>query len=394
MKKATRSTMPIEGKKLAILFFVSFLLIYYFSSPPENTVYDYFTRLADALLHGKLYLSENPPWLNELIPGGDAKFFVPYPPMPAIILMPFRLILSDFPQQFIAHILGAGTVTLSVILSQTVFPKQKKTHVWIGFFVGLSTTLWFLSSVGSSWYLGQVSAAFFLTAALVSGLKNKPVATGIFLGAAYLSRVHLIFTLPLFVYILWDKNRNIKKIFNLIIALSPFVLTNFAYNLVRFGVIWDKGYLLIPGVLDEPWYDLGLVHPSYIIRHLKIIFMSFPVYKSEFPYVFPSWNGLALWITTPAIIFALLNSFKNKLVRAIWSVVTVTSLPILMHGTYGFAQFGYRFFIDLLPLFVLLLIYSLNKTSLKKVHWLLLLTGIVVNFWGVFWINKMGWVVL
>jgi hypothetical protein len=32
------------------------------------TPYNYFVRLADAFLHFRLYLLENPPWLNELVP--------------------------------------------------------------------------------------------------------------------------------------------------------------------------------------------------------------------------------------------------------------------------------------------------------------------------------------
>ena len=68
------------------------------------------------------------------------------------------------------------------------------------------------------------------------------------------------------------------------------------------------------------------------------------------------------------------------------------AIPILMHGTYGFAQFGYRFAVDVHPFLFLILIYALPK-KLGKVHWLLLFLSILVNAWGVVWINKFGWVV-
>ncbi len=365
------------------------------SSPIQSTQYDYFTRLADAFLQGKIYLTENPPWLNELIPMPNGKFYVVFPPFPAILLIPFRYLFAEsFPQQWLAHILGAGTVALSVKLSQIIKPKEKMLSIWIGLFTGLSTIIWFLSSVGSVWYLGQLTAVFFLTTGIVSAFKNKPTLTGLFVGAAYLSRVHTILSLPLFFYIIWIKNKKILPLFKIILFVTPFILFNFWYNFSRFGVIWDKGYMLIPGVLDEPWYQLGLVHPSYIPRHLEVIFTALPVVKDYFPYIFPSWRGLAVWITTPALIYLFRAPIKERLVQICLISMLLVSVPVLMHGTTGFAQFGYRYLIELLPFVLVLLLFGFKKRGLNKWHWVLLVVGILVNTWGVLWINKMDWVVI
>lgn len=395
MKKTISKIKPIDDRKLVFLFFLSFLVIYYFSSPVGNTHYDYFTRLADAFLQGKIYLTENPHWLNELIPSVDNKFYVPYPPMPAIIALPFRLVFGHFfAQQWLAHILGAGTVALLVWLAQIANPGRKNVHIWTGLFVGASTVLWFLSSVGSSWYLGQVTAAFFLSAALVSAFTNKHGLSGIFIGAAYLARVHTILSIPLFMYIAWKDNKNIKSLLPIFVGIAPFIVFNFLYNFARFGVVWDKGYMLIPGVLDEPWYQLGIIHPSYIPRHLDVIFTALPVFQSAFPYIKPSWAGLAVWFTSPALLFVLFAPLKARLVQVNWLAVVLVSAPIIMHGTNGFAQFGYRFLVDLLPLLTVLLLFSLKNKGLSKLHWILLFVGILVNLWGILWINKLGWVVV
>lgn len=315
--------------------------------------------------------------------------------MPAIVALPFRLLFGTaFPQQWLAHLLGAGTVALSVRLGQIILPKKGNVHIWIGLLTGASTVMWYLSSAGYSWYLGQVSAAFFLTSAVVSALEKRSLLAGIFLGAAYLSRIHTALALPLFLYLLWDNKERVKSFVLFGVGGLPFVLFNFWYNFARFGVIWDKGYTLIPGVLEEPWYQLGLVHPSYIVRHLDVIFTALPVVQESWPYIFPSWMGLAVWITTPALFLILLSPIKNRLVQATSISAILVSLPIIMHGTFGFAQFGYRFLIDLLPLLVFLLLFSIQRTGMKKLHWLLLYVGIIVNLWGVIWINKMGWVVV
>jgi hypothetical protein len=37
-----------------------------------------------------------------------------------------------------------------------------------------------------------------------------------------------------------------------------------AYNFVRFGSLFDVGYWMIPGILDEPWFSHGLFSLQYI----------------------------------------------------------------------------------------------------------------------------------
>ena len=59
--------------------------IYLFTSSRDRQNLDYFVRLADAFLHGRIYLTEAPSWLNELIPK-DGVWYVAYPPFPAVLL--------------------------------------------------------------------------------------------------------------------------------------------------------------------------------------------------------------------------------------------------------------------------------------------------------------------
>ncbi len=374
-------------------FIFSFIvLIIYFATSAGSTPYDYFTRLSDSFLQGKYYLSENPPWLSELIPADNNMFFVPYPSLPAILSMPFRLVFKEkFEQQYLAHILGSGIVFFTMLISWSI-KKDKKLACWSGALAGLGTIVWFLSSVGSSWYLGQVSAAFFMTAAIYESLnKKRPFLIGIVLGAMYLSRLHTILSLPFFLYCLGGKNW-FKNYFYLGLGFLPFIGFNFYYNFIRFGVIWDKGYYLIPGVLSEPWFQKGIFNFSYIPDNLKILLASFPKFSNVFPYITPSWAGLAIWITTPAFIYSLWANTKQKIVQISWLCVILISVVIFSHGTTGFAQFGYRFAVDFYPLLIFIIINGIAKSNLKWHHWLLLIISIIVNFWGVLWINKFGWV--
>lgn len=337
-------------------------------------------------------MSQNPSWLNELIPAGPNKFYVVYPPMPAILLMPFRLIFGQlFEQQYLAHILGAGIVILTMYISFSV-KKDKKLAVWAGLLAGFGTIIWFLSATGSVWYLSQVSAAFFLTAAVLESLnKKRPILIGILLGAAYLSRIEVILSIPFFLFLLWNKDWFTNWL-KMAIGLSPFIGFDFFYNYLRFGVIWDKSYVLIPGVLNESWYRNGLFSPLNIPNHLKIIFLALPKIIPPFPYIEPSWAGLAIWITTPAFIYALFANIKEKVVRFSWLSILLISLLIFSHGTTGFSQFGYRFAVDFYPILIFLTIKGVAKTGLKWHHWVLLALSVLINLWGVIWINKFGWV--
>jgi hypothetical protein len=261
-------------RKLVSIFFILSLVIYFLTSAGK-TPYDYFTRLGSAFLQGKYYLEENPPWLSELIPTEDKKYYVVYPPMPAILSIPLVAIYPNFEQQHLAHILGAGIVALTILIAAK-FNKDTKFLIFIGLLVSVGNIIWFLSSVGSSWYLGQISAAFFMTAAIYEALgKKRTYLTGIFLGAMFLSRIHTVLVFPLFLYLYFDKKEWLKNYVGLAVGGLPFLAFNFYYNFIRFGTIFDQAYFILPAVLnelDKPWFINGVANPVYIPDNIRLCF--------------------------------------------------------------------------------------------------------------------------
>ena len=59
---------PNKTALIIIILFITAFAVYGATSQGYATYYDYYVRLADAFLHGRLYLLDNPSWLNELIP--------------------------------------------------------------------------------------------------------------------------------------------------------------------------------------------------------------------------------------------------------------------------------------------------------------------------------------
>lgn len=384
-------TMSNQKRQLIFLLFFSTFLIYMFSSPGE-AVHNYFVRLADVFLRGRAYLTEAPAWLNELIPI-EGKYMVVYPPMPAIVLLPFVAFFGlTFSQTLFSILIGSLNAIL-VYFALGKLKLSKESQIWATILFAFGTNHWFLASVGSAWYLAHILAVFFLLLAIHATLtKKRVVLIGIFLGAAFLSRLPTILSLPFFVILLYSKKKELPlQLIKLGLGILPFVVFSLFYNYLRFKNIFEFGYSLVPGVLNDPRFKYGLVDLRYVPRHLKVVFLKLPVFSNEFPFIKPSWMGMALWLTSPAFVFSLLAKIKEKIVKASWLAIFLVAIPAFIHCGEGYAQFGYRFAMDFTPFLLLLTAIGIGK-KIKWFHKTLIIASILINFWGVLWINKFGWV--
>lgn len=383
------------------LFLVSFL-IYYATTEGHPTPYNSFVRLADALLHGRLYLKENITWL-ELVPV-DGKYYIVPPPMPAVLLLPFVAIFGLSINQTTASVLlGSLNVSLAFLVVGEM-TRNLGMRFWATVMFGFGTIHWWVATAGGVWTFSQVTSVAFLFLAIYATLKDKhPFLVGVLLGASYWSRLPTILSLPFFIAM--SSDRWLKKteagailsrinpgpILYLGLGVSIFIGLNSIYNLIRFGTPLDRSYYLIPGIMEEPWFKKGIFDITYIPRHLRVIFLGLPKFIPEFPYIIPSWSGMAIWITTPAFIYALLAGIRNRLAIGCWTSIALISLVEFTHGTWGFAQFGYRFAVDFYPFLFLLAVKGMGE-RVRWHHRILISIGVLVNLWGVLWINEFGWV--
>src|SRR3989344_6074624 len=250
------------------LFIITFL-VYSISNKGEGAGWNHFVVLADAFLHGHLFVATN---LTELA-FWDGHYFVVYPPMPAILLTPFVAIFGNsFYQPLLSITLGAVNVSLAYIVLKKLF-GNKKIALWVSLLYAFGTIQWYHAEVGSSWYVAHIVALFFLWLALLEIVtKQRLFLIGLFIGAAYLARLPTILSV-VFVFIYLRQTLNIKNIFLFLLGLSPGILFNGFYNYLRFGTIFDVGYSLLP-IFNEPWYKYGLFSIRYLPLHLKEVFTS------------------------------------------------------------------------------------------------------------------------
>jgi len=363
----------------------------------EPTDFDYYVRLADAFLDGRLHLLEAPSWLNELVPGGGG-WYVVYPPVPAVLLLPFVAVFGlEFPQNVASCLFGGITVGLAWLLTGRFALSLPRRLILTAVF-GFGTVFWYVAEVGSAWYLGHVCAVMFSTAAVILALDRRwPVAIGVLLGLAAISRLPValacVGVLMLLLGIDWpmrvprDRALALRRTIGFGLGMAVPVGLYFLYNLARWGTLMDQGYTLIPGVLEDPLYvKHGIFAIEYIPRHIYAIFLQSWRYVDDAPFLQPDWRGLGLFLTTPSFVWLVRARLGDPRVLGAAVAIALVSVPIVTHGNVGLAQFGYRFSLDVQP-FLFVILATVFERGMSRLAWLAAFASIAICAYGLWAIS-------
>jgi hypothetical protein len=377
----------VAGIGLALLA----LVVYWFTGP-QGAGGDQFVPLADAFLHGRLSIPVDRLWMELVpVPDGSGAQYSPFPPAPALTLMPLVAVLGLFPGvgelsgNVMSAVVGAANVALAwYLLAGIGVALKPRLVIVIGF---AFTTHWWVAGMAGTHHYAAVVATFFLLLALNLAVRHRlPALVGLTLGLAAGSRLPTGLALPLLLALFADQWRPSRAHAELLLGLAIPAALFAAYNLARFGAPFDTGYVHIPSgdagllVTDEPWFRHGLISPLYIPRHLYAIFIQGPVVVDGFPYLKPSITGLSVTLSAPFLFWAV--KARVPLVAVTSVSVGLVLLPDLMHGSWGFAQFGYRFVLDAVPLLLLLLGWGYRE----RASWSLaaaVAVGATVHAWGI-----------
>ncbi len=379
-------------QKFILIALISFFIFVLTKGPPPGQ--NHFVYLADAFLHGRLGLSGGGISLQEVVPR-NGNFYVVYPPMPAILLMPFVAAFgTGFDESLMSIMLASLCISLTWLMLKKTGSNGNKA-LWLSFLLGFGTCFWFIAAVGTSWYIAEVVAVLFLTSAILVALHKKSyVLVGLLLGFSTLARLPTALAFPFFLFLIYERNDawkpRLKQAAIFFIGLAIPVSLYLIYNVARWGTILDLGYGLIPGIQQDPFFQQGIFNIAYVPRHLYAIFLQGPIFLNHFPYIEPNWMGLGLFLTTPAFIFIFKGPW-NKLSKYSAIAVLCILLPIITHGTVGFTQFGYRFSLDFTPFLILLT----AKGMRENIGWpekALVILSLLVNLWGVVSIIKFNFV--
>ena len=390
----------VPDAALSVAIFSAVALVYLLTSPAPVQL-DGFVPLANAFLQGRLHIAEPMPWL-ELVPRQEGGWYSPFPPMPAILLLPVVAVFGPVVDQGVvaAVIGGANVALLWLVFGAMRIPTVSA--VWLSVAFAFGSVHWWSASEGTVWLFALIVAVFFSLCALLLALRREwPFLAGLCLGMAAASRLPAAFTVILFIALYgglqwrWPltmppPNRLRAVTLLLAGAAIPAVLVA-AYNLARFGSVFEFGYDLIPGVLDEPWYTAGTNSIEYIPRNLHHMFLKSFDFVEQFPWWRPSWYGTSLLITTPVLLWLVKARSRRALVAFGWIAVAVALLPIVTHGGVGFTQFGYRRILDVAPVLFVLLgwVFRGGMSAEAKAA---VTIGVLVNAYGIWAITYLGFV--
>ena len=404
--KEDESSARMSPALTAALLFLTGAVVYHWSRPGTTNPFNYFEYLANAILHGRLNIEGAPFYFEELVRSGGKSYLI-YPPMPAILLLPFVAINGISTNQlFLSFLLGGLNVSL-VYLTFRRLTEDSELPVWMAVLLGFGTIHWYTASIGSVWYLAQITSFFFLMLAVYFAVARPvPLASGLALGASYLSRLTTILGFPFFAVMLYGQGvasgpsgragifRRLRPVLLFSVGAAVFVLVNSFYNYIRFGSPFDVAYGLhtISAAKEKvsPWFDQGLFSLSYLKYHLYAFLLEPPYFMDEWPYVIPSMTGLSVFITTPAFLLVPFAGVRRRLALASWAAIIPTAFLIFIKSGTGWTQFGYRYALDFYP-FLLILTFLGTGGRLRWYHKALIILSVLVNIWGVLFINKFGW---
>ena len=151
---------------------------------PAGPSGDSFVPLADAFLHGRLSIPVDRPWLELVpVPGGNGAQYSPFPPVPALTLIPAILAWGLFPGSgelpgnVMASLVGAANVALAwYLLAAIGVQLRPRLVIVIGF---AFTTHWWVAGMAGTHHYAQVVAVFFLLVALNLAVRHaRPILAG------------------------------------------------------------------------------------------------------------------------------------------------------------------------------------------------------------------------
>jgi len=321
------------------------------------------------------------------------KYYVSFPPTPTFIEAPLTLLFGRMTPNSLTLLLSTW---ISMLLSFFIFLKlTKKRFLSYGlafvFFWG--SNILYLTLSGAVWHQGQLYGLFFTVLAFFLVVYSRQpwwlLLGALSLGLAVGCRPFYLFMVPLFLYYGYQKFPTWKIFLYTVIGLGPPGIFYALYNHFRFGNILEFGHVYLPHS-----QELGgnIFSFDYFFRNLRHVFLQLPTWDATQNFLSFNVRGTAIWICTPFILIGLIYFFK-KGIPVIEKIVAGLCLvavwfPLLIHESNGFFQFGYRYSVDLIPLFIIL-----TARTLRKNHWWLWPLGIysiLINIYGALWFYELS----
>lgn len=353
----------------------------------EHTPYNHFALMAQAWLEGRLDLGGAPPAYagNNDFSEFDGKWFVPFPPFPALLLLPFVWLAgsAEALPDGLVFIALAGVAPALLFLALDELSRSGRgqrtlrENACLAFLFAFGSVYFFSALQGTVWYAAHVVAAGLAALYVHASLgARRPLVAGLALAAGMATRTPLAFALPLFVAELvqvcspgglaafrepraafqrLERRRCFTALAWFCAPLAVVTLLTLAHNHARFGDPFEVGYRYLTVVWRARIEKWGLFDYHYLARNLGVVLTSLPWLGDPQVPLRITGHGLALWVTTPLYLWLAFPRRTGALYYALLVTALCVALPTLFYQNTGWVQFGYRFSNDYAVfLFVLL----------------------------------------
>jgi hypothetical protein len=355
----------------------------------RSTPYNNYALLADAFVHGRLWINWPGPSIDALFYKGH--YYVIEAPLPAIMLVPAAAFFGSHANETaLAAVLGGISVGAAWEVVTRLGARDNTRLLLVAFFM-VGTDVWWCAMYGDVWFIAHSSAVCFTMLALVELLgRRRGWLVALFGALATESRFNMVLVLPVYAYLVAhdrDPSEVRRSLAGFAAMLAPFVGAWVGYNEARWGKPYDIGY--------TTWYhqdELGdpdgpPFKAKYFTYQMWSFFAQAPRFVPAYPWMRAPNAGIALTWTSPALVLALLARRPRALVVAMWCATVVLAGPLLIYYVNGASQFGMRHALDFEP-FLFVLMTLAVRDRLPSWGAALLGYSILFGFWGLwYWRN-------
>lgn len=351
------------------------------------------------LLDGRLMVLE-PKYIDHR--KTQQRYFVSFPPMPAVLMMPFAAVRGYAVNDVLWTLFFASlNVALLYILLARLSRggrsgRSRKENLWLVAFFALSTPHIWCSIMGQVWFTALVMGITFTLLYVLCSIDAKhPLLAGIFCAMAFSTRTPLLFASAFFfIFVLFPGGKRLqkeqlgwafKKLALFCLPCLAVGISLLVMNKIRFGSLTEFGHSYLAAGQIPRIKQFGLFHYHFLSMNLSAMFTLLPHLQKTAPYVVVSRHGMSLLLTSPALIYLLWprpreNRADRFWHRILWTTVLVCVVPGVFYQNTGYEQFGFRFALDYMVYLVMLL--AVGRHPITRGFKASVVFGALVNLFG------------
>lgn len=321
-------------------------------------------------------------------------YYVSFPPAPALLMLPGAALRGHRANDVVPTVLVAALVlplaflTLRRLHAAGVSQRSQAEDVWLSLALGFGTVFFFSAVQGRVWFTAHVVGVALCLGYLLCAIEaRRPVLAGVLLGLATLSRTPMAFLFPLFLLEAFrvhggraGRRALLRAWIAFAVPVALIALAAMAYNAARFAEPGNFGHSYLDVRQQAQMEQHGLFDWRYLGRNLAVALALVPDFLGRPPYVSISGHGLAIWFTSPFLLYVLWPRQRGPVHRALLVTLAVVALPSLLYQNSGWFQFGMRFSLDYMVLLIALL--AVGARPLTRPFKALVVLAIAINLFG------------